>query len=148
MSESTDAVLAYWAEHRQQLRQCESQRATLTNFLLVITAGLSGLIIQQRFADTTLTLSALITLTGLYGALATAKYHERAHYHLLQARALTNTLKAMNVLADDPHLAQYRETHYAAYPRLSRIRLHWLWTGLHLTIAVFGAVLALIALIR
>ena len=27
-------------------------------------------------------------------------------------------------------------------------RLHWLWTGLHLTIAVFGAVLALIALIR
>jgi hypothetical protein len=36
-------VLAYWAEHRQS----ETQRSVLTNFLLVITAGLSGFIINK-----------------------------------------------------------------------------------------------------
>lgn len=148
MSEASDAVLAYWNEHRQQLRQSEDQRATMTNFLLVITAGLSGLVIQQKFANTTIPLGVLITLIGLYGALISAKYHERANYHLAQARALTRTLKDLNVLTDDPHIDQLRQRHYAAFPRLHRIRLHWLWTGLHLTIAGYGIVLAAIAVIR
>ena len=93
MSQADAATLAYWGEHREQLRQSENQRAVLTNYLLAITAALSGLIAQQKFAVTTLPLSILITLSGLFGALATAKYHERAEYHLQQARALTQVLK-------------------------------------------------------
>jgi hypothetical protein len=147
MSEQSDAVLAYWNEHRQQLRQSETQRAALTNYLLVITAGLSGFVVQQRFATATIAVACLMIGTGLYGALAVAKYHERARYHLMQARALTKTLEDSGVLPDDSRLQSFRDSHYADYPRLHKVRLHLLWTGLHLAIAVYGVVLAVVILV-
>ncbi len=143
------ATLAFWNEHRQQLRQSEDQRATLTNFMLVLITALSGVIIQQKFALRTLPLCVLIVCIGVYGAAVTAKYHERAEYHLTQARALARVLQAEGALADNRQLlAQARDEHYRKYPRLHRIRLHLLWTGLHVAIAVFGVALALITLLR
>jgi len=145
MKASEDALLAYWKEHREQLRQSETQRSVLTNFVLVIVAGISGLIVQQRFDLETLPLSVLVVILGLYGALAAAKYHERADYHLSQARALTRVLRDSGALADSRDvLAEYRENHQAKYPRLHRFRLNWLWTGLHLGIAVYGVVLVVV----
>jgi hypothetical protein len=112
VSPSETAVLAFWREHRDQLRQSETQRALLTNYLLVIAAALSALIVQQRFALATLPLSVLITVVGFYGAVSAAKYHERAEYHLMQARALTRALTEMGVLADQVGLDQARRDHY------------------------------------
>ena len=146
MSQPVEATLAYWDEHRQQLRQSETQRSVLTNFLLLITSGVSSFIIQQKFAGRTLPLTVLIVGVGLYGALAAAKYHERAEYHLMQARALTRMLEKMGALTDDSQLNAFREAHYQKYPWLHRIRLHWLWTGLHLAIAVYGIVLTVLVL--
>jgi hypothetical protein len=140
-------VLAYWHEHREQLRQSETQRSVLTNYLLVITAGLSGFIVAQHFAMRTLAVAVLVVGIGLYGALTTAKYHERAAYHLGQARALTDTLKGGGVLTEDENLTRYRDEHYQAYPTLHRVRLHRLWTGLHLGIALYGAVLFVVILL-
>ena len=100
MKVSEGALLAYWKEHREQVRQSETQRSVLTNFVLVIVAGISGLIVQQRFDLETLPLSVLVVILGLYGALAAAKYHERADYHLSQARALTRVLRDSGALAD------------------------------------------------
>jgi hypothetical protein len=147
VSQSEAATLAYWSEHRDQLRQSETQRALLTNYLLVIAAALSALIVQQKFAASTLPLSTLIAAVGLYGALATAKYHERAEYHLQQARALTRMLRDIGALADDDAvLDQFRAEHYRRFPRLHKVRLHQLWTGLHLGIAAYGLALIVITL--
>nr|WP_197537963.1 hypothetical protein [Actinoplanes missouriensis] len=146
MTEAPDVVLAYWNEHRQQLRQSENQRATMTNFVLVITAALSGLIVQQKFAAATVPLGLLITLIGLFGAVIAAKYHERAAYHLGQARALSVTLKDLGVLAEDANIGDFRQRHYDAYPRLRRLRLHSLWTGLNVAVAAYGIALAMVAL--
>jgi hypothetical protein len=33
-----DTLVAYWTEHRAQLRQSESQRAVLTNYVLAVAA--------------------------------------------------------------------------------------------------------------
>ncbi len=91
----------------------------------------------------------LVFLVGVYGAVTVAKYHERADYHLSQARALTKTLTGLGVLpADDSLLDAYRRAHYARYPRLHRIRLHLLWTGLHGAIAVLGIALTATAIAR
>ena len=145
MSPSDDAVLAYWQEHREQLRQSENQRAVLTNYVLVITAAISGFIVQQHFAARTLPLSVLIIVIGVYGAVAVAKYHERADYHLLQARALTRVLVQAGALADQATLLEeYRQEHYRKYQRLHRLRLNRLWTGLHLGIAAYGIVLVVL----
>ena len=94
-------MVAFWSEHRAQLRQSESQRAVLTNYVLAIAAAISGLVVQQRFRIQTLPLSVLVVLIGLYGALAAAKYHERANYHLGQARALTRVLVQSGDLPDN-----------------------------------------------
>jgi hypothetical protein len=145
MTAAGDAVLEHWREHREQFRQSENQRAVLTNYVLVIAAALSGFIVQLHFELRTLPLSVLIVVTGCYGALAAAKYHERADYHLHQARALTKVLVDAGVLADhDAALADARLAHYRRYPRLHRLRLNWLWTELHLGIALYGVILIVV----
>jgi hypothetical protein len=124
MTAAENAALAYWSEHRSQLRQSESQRAVLTNYVLAIAAAVSGFVVQH-FGTQTLPLSVLIVLTGLYGVPAAAKYHERANHHLSQAGALTQVLVQSGDLADnDVILDRFRSDHYQKYPRLSRIRLH------------------------
>jgi hypothetical protein len=148
VSGSVDAVLAHWGEQREQLRQSENQRATLTNYVLVVASAISGLIVQQKYAGGTLVLAALIVVVGLYGAVSAAKYHERAEYHLSQARALTHVLEDMGALGDDVQHQEHRQAHYRKHPRLHRVRLHWLWTGLHLAVAGYGVIMALIILTR
>ncbi|MFD5013707.1 hypothetical protein [Streptomyces chartreusis] len=135
---SEEAIRAYWKEHREQLRQCETQRSTLTNLLLVITAALSALVVQQEFTLNVVPLCLFVTLTGAYGAVAASKYFERASYHLSQARALTRELVERGVLGSDEKLVEAREEHYRRFPRLYRIRLHRLWVVLHLAIALYG----------
>jgi hypothetical protein len=145
MTAPDDATLAFWNEQRAQLRQSENQRSVLTNYVLTIAAAVSGFVIQQHFRAQTLPLSVLVVLTGLYGALSAAKYHERANYHLGQARALTQVLVQSGGLGDnDAILERFRLDHYQRYPRLSRLRLHWLWTGLHLGVAAYGLVLIIL----
>jgi type IV secretory pathway TrbF-like protein len=149
VADQSDAVLAYWSEHRQQLRQSEDQRAVLTNYVLVIASALTGFIAQQKLALDTLPVAILMMVLGGYGAITVAKYHERADYHLTQARALTRTLTDLGVLsADTALLDDYRQRHYDKYPRLRRVRLHLLWTGLHTAIGAGGLVLAIVILAK
>jgi hypothetical protein len=123
-----EAVQAYW---REQLRQPENQRAVLTSYGLVITAAISGFIVQQHFGARALPLSVLIII-GRCGAVAAAKYHPPADYHLLQAPALTRVLVETGSLADhEAVLEEFRQQHYRTYPRLHCRRLDRLWTGLH-----------------
>jgi hypothetical protein len=140
-----NAVAAYWSGHRAQLRQSKSQRAVLTNYILAVAAALSGLVAQQRFGAQALPLSALVVLIGLYGALATAKYPERANYHMSQARALTRPLVQSGDLPDNEALlVRFCDEHIQKYPRLYRARLHWLWTGLNLGVVAYGLVLVIL----
>jgi hypothetical protein len=55
----------------------------------------------------------------------------------------------MGVLPEDTALLdEYRQRHYDKYPRLHRIRLHMLWTGLHSAIAVGGFALIIVILAK
>ena len=149
MSESAEVVLAYWREHRDQMRQSESQRAVLTNYVLIIVAALSGFIVQQQFRVAALPLSVLIAVIGVFGAITVAKYHERAVYHLSQARVLTRALVEAGDLPDhEAELGEARAAHYRGYPRLNRLHLHRLWTGLHLGIALYGTTLTIVVAVR
>ncbi len=145
---SDEAIRAYWKEHREQLRQCETQRSTLTNLLIVLTAALSALIVQQHFSLYVIPLCIFIMLAGLFGAVAVSKYYERATYHLSQARALTRDLVALGVLGTDETLVKARADHYSAFPRLHRIRLHSLWVALHFAIMLYGLSLLSVCLIN
>ena len=145
MTAPDDVTLAFWNEQREQLRQSENQRSVLTNYVLTIAAAVSGFVIQQHFRVQTLPLSILVVLTGAYGALGAAKYHEPASCHLSQARGRTQVLVQSGGLGDTAGVFEgLRLDDYRRSPRLSRLRLHWLWTGLHLGMAVYGLVLVIL----
>jgi hypothetical protein len=147
MADQSDAVLAYWKEHREQLRQSENQRGVMTNYILVIAAAIGGFIIEQHFSPRTIPLSILTVVIGIYGAVVAAKFHERANYHLFQARALTQVLVDAGILPDSRDILQeYRQSHYDKYPKLARIRLNWLWIGINAGIGIYGFVLLIITL--
>lgn len=145
---SDEAIRAYWKEHREQLRQCETQRSALTNLLIVITAALSALIVQQHFSPYVIPLCIFIVLAGVYGAVTVSKYYERAAYHLSQARALTGDLVEIGILGTDQRLVQARVEHCRAFPRLHRIRLHSLWVVLHLAITLYGLSLLSVCIVN
>jgi hypothetical protein len=148
VTESADAVLTYWSEHRQQIPRSESPRAVLTNYIPVIVATVSGFLVQRQLRPTTLPLSILATVINGYGAAMAAKYHERANHHLTKARALTTTLVDLGALPENtaaPDAA--RTTHNLKYPRLHRIRLHAPWIRLHLLI-MYGLILTAVTLSR
>jgi hypothetical protein len=147
MNISEEAILTYWKEHREQLRQSETQRSTLTNFLLVITAALSALIVHQGFSGGAMPLCVFIIVLGVYGALTVAKYYERASYHLSQARALTSTLVSMGCLGPEEELDKSRADHYRRFPRLHRLRLHHLWVVLHFGTSLYGTALLIACLV-
>src|SRR5690242_19874218 len=104
MADQGDAVLAFWSEHRQQMRQSETQRSLLTNYVLVISSALTGLAVQQKLAREAFPLAVFVVVIGIYGAVTMAKYHERAEYHVTQARALTKTLTGLGTLPVDETL--------------------------------------------
>jgi hypothetical protein len=45
-----DAVMEFWKDYREQMRQSENQRAVLTNYVLLIAAAISGFVVQQQFS--------------------------------------------------------------------------------------------------
>jgi hypothetical protein len=142
---AAEVTLAYWREHREQFRQSENQRATMTNVILVAVAALTGFIAQQQASRDMTPAAVLIVLLGLYGAITTVKYHERADYHLGQAAALTRALVSTGNLPDlKDALDGARTQHVRTHRVFHQIRLHWLWTGLHLALVGVGVVLAVL----
>jgi hypothetical protein len=148
VTESTDAVPAYWSEHRQQIPRSESPRAVQTNYIPVTVPTVSGFLIQRQLRPITLPLSILVTVINGYGAVMAAKHHERANYHLTAARAPTTTLVDLGALPENtaaPDAA--RTTYNLKYPRLHRIRLHAPWIRLPLLI-MYGLILTAVTLSR
>jgi len=97
--------------------QPESKRAVLTSYVLAIAAAVSGLVARQGCKLRTLPLPVLVIVIGRHGALAVAKYHERAGYRLVQARALTRALTESSAVADrHAALEEFCQAHYQDYP--------------------------------
>jgi hypothetical protein len=143
----TVSLLAYWREHREQMRQSENQWATMTNYILVVTAVLAGFIAQQDFATGAWPLAVLIIAAGGYGVLAAGKYYERATYYRGQARALTAHLVEAGVFPDTRDaLAAARVEHAKQQPVLIHLGLYRLWIGLQLGISLVGLVLLVLVL--
>lgn len=129
------------------MRQSENQRATLTNYVLILTAAMTGLITQQQFAAHTWPVAGVIAGAGLYGALTCAKYQERASYHLHQARVLTRALIDHGALPDlNEALTTARTRHARQHRWTSRLRLGRQWITLHLGITLLGIALLTMAL--
>jgi len=142
MADSSDVLLQHWSEQAEQSRQCEDQRATLTNMILLVGSAALGFIAQRGLDRYMLLVTVPLVVVGLLGAVASAKFYERFRLHNRQARRITDQLAAfLPDLAVDDAYTEARTQHYAQYRFLTKIRLHHLWISLHLAIAATGFVL-------
>ena len=96
MADETDILLQVWREQRDKAKQCEDQRAVMTNIVLVLASAGIGLVVHQGVKDHAMLLvTGSLVFLGAYGAITSLKYRERYAYHNAQARALLNRLEEM-----------------------------------------------------
>jgi uncharacterized membrane protein YbhN (UPF0104 family) len=149
MADNTDVLLKLCEEEWTQGRQSESQRATVTNFIITISAAILGFLVQKDFTITSLPLAILLIALGVYGAVISAKLYERWQFHRRRARYWR---KRVDELHPDARIEQLKveseAKHKLAYSKLEKIRLNRLWLALHILIVLIGVACTVIIIIR
>ena len=88
-----DVLWKMYQEHCNEGRHHETQRSTVTNLVIVVAAGVIGLITYDKgitWAD--LPLTCFLILLGLFGAVFTLKHYERFAMHMARARSYRDAL--------------------------------------------------------
>jgi len=149
MTDDTEVLLRLCEEQWCQGRQSESQRATVTNFIITISAAILGFLVQKEFTLTSLPLAILLIALGVYGAVISAKLYERWQFHMRRARYWR---KRIDELHPDARIDQLKVEsdleHKRKYPKLEKIRLNRLWSALHILIILIGVACTIIIIIR
>jgi hypothetical protein len=143
MADSSGILWNFYQEHSAWERHHEEQRASVTNILLVVAAGVLSVITFDGISRADLPLTIFLIMQGLFGALFVAKQYERFARHqrlagkyrqALDDRFPESQIITLRELADKEQEKEYRIL-------FDKIRLNKLWVGLHLLIALFGVVL-------
>lgn len=149
MPDATDIVLKQLEHQWVQARQCESQRASMTQYILVLSTALQGFIVQLQFSPSTLALGATLVFLGVYGAIVSAKYYERFRMHVCRIGRMMEWLEQQCPSAELSALEQRADArHSERHPRMSKLRLHTLWQLMHWAIAGAGLVDILVIAVR
>ena len=145
MADDTDVLIKFCEDEWAQARQSETQRAMMTNFIIVLFGVVFGFIIEIGFVKKILPLAGLLIFIGIYGALVSAKFYERWQY---ARRRVRYWRKRIDELHPDAKLLELmgeaENEHTKANPSLRKIRLHWFWCTLHIVIALIGFVCAIV----
>lgn len=143
-------VLLKMYETRYMLaKQAEDQRATLSNFLITIAAALLAFIAQQEFTRKTIFISLFTILLGLFGLFMSAKYSQHYLKNDRVARSIRNRISELcpeAQLRDIEHKALSESSDRD--PFFSKVPTLYIWTGLHLSICLVGALCVLLALLQ
>jgi uncharacterized membrane protein YidH (DUF202 family) len=148
-----DVLMKLYQEHSTQGRHHEIQRSAVVTAIIAVASAVIGLVTYDRaITRSDLPLTIFLIGIGVFGAAFAMKHYERFNLHTERGRAHRNALDKLlgEVLNLSPPLAPLRTSADArnteAYPRLSKLRLHYWWLSLSLIVAVVGGVLSAIAL--
>ena len=140
MANITEILLNEVGRQWSQAKQSEDQRAALSNFIVVIAVAGQGFIVDKDFPKRAMVLAVFMTLLGLFGAVAVAKYYERFRMSMTRVGRLREQLDSLHPELKLDEIEQRADArHSSRFPRLSHLRLHLLWRFLMLGIALMGA---------
>ena len=148
LRDEADIQIQIWREQRDKAKQCEDQRALITNIVLVLASAGIGLVVQHGVKDRAMLLVSIsLVLLGGYGAITSLKYRERYAYHNAQAKVIVRRLDemypALHWEADrDKAINQHGER--KGYVKISRLSLSGLWVSMHAAISVIGVALTIV----
>ena len=131
-----------FARHHEQLR------ATITNFVIIVSAALIGLVtFDAQLSMKDLPVTLFIMILGGFGSVFSSKHYERIRLHLRRARKYREQL---DKIVKDIDLTQLRDEanreNMEQYGKLAVMKLNNFWTALHLFISVIGLTLSILVL--
>ena len=88
----TKIVLSEIDRQWGQAKQSEDQRATLSNFIVV---AAQGFIVDKGFPKRAMVVAVCLTILGLFGAIAVAKYYERFRLSMTRVGRLREQLDGL-----------------------------------------------------
>ena len=139
MADTTDIILNELGRQWSQAKQSEDQRATLSNFIIIISVAAQGFIVQNDFPSRAMVVAVFLTLLGIFGAIASAKYYERFRLSMCRVGRLREKLDTLHPdLKLDELEALSDAKHLKRHPRLHRIRLNLLWRLMMFGIVALG----------
>jgi hypothetical protein len=132
-----------YADNREYARSHEAQRSAAASLIIVISAGLLGLATSdRRLGLSDVPLTAFLGAVGAFGLVFSSKHYERTRLHLNRARQY---LLRLDELFPEERIIALQErgdsVNREAFPRLSDIKLNWLWNTLYFAIATLGILL-------
>lgn len=145
MNDDCNVLLKLCGEEWSLIRHYEEQRATVTNFVIVIASIAVGFIIQQKMSTDALPIAILLIVLGVYGAIAVTKLFERTQ---LAATLVGRYTDRLDELCPNSGIKLLRSNalakHKSKFPIMSTLHMNHLWLALHIIIAVSGLVLAVV----
>jgi len=147
MTEETDFLWGMYQEHTNQGRHHETQRASVTNFIIIVAGGAIAFIANKNVTKDQWILAVFLIVIGLFGAIFSAKQYERFRFHMKAAgryrQALEQNYKPeLGDIRDDARLE-----HEKKFSKLLvSLPLYSFWIALHLLIAILGIILLLMTL--
>ena len=147
MPDISDFLWGMYEEHTTQGRHHETQRASVTNFIIVVAGGLIAFIANKDVTKDKWPLAAFLIIVGLFGALFSAKQYERFRFHMVAAGLYREELEKIvgNDVGEIRHKA--KAVHKSGFPSLLvKLRLYYFWIALHLLIMALGIALLVLTL--
>ena len=138
MADEVDILLRFCEEQWTQCRQSETQRSTVTNFVITIAAATIAFIAHKGFAIVSLPLAVFLFILGLCGALTSAKLYERWQFHRNRAHYWYKRIDELKPDAQLLHLKKVADDAYGK--KLQYVHLHWFWLTMHIFIALLGLI--------
>ena len=146
---TVEVLLKMYETKYMLAKHAEDQRATMSNFLITITAAMFAFIAQQGFTKKTIFISLFTIFLGLFGLFMSAKYSQQYLKNYRIAKSIRNRISELcpeAQLLDIEHKALDESS--ARNPFFSKVPTLYLWTGLHTSICLVGALCVLLSLLQ
>jgi hypothetical protein len=146
MSDKVDVFLKYWEEERAQGRQSENQRATVTNYIILISSLIITFVVNNELKFYLWPLAIMLVFLGVFGIVITRKYYERWKLHMSRAKYLMG--EAQGILDIDTGAARNkgRKEHEKdcqknyLFKKIHAFPLYKLWDVFYIFIILIGLV--------
>ena len=144
-----EILVEFWKEEWVVARHFDEQRTTISNLIIIVAAAIIGFIIQVGISMKTLPMTIFLIVLGLYGTITVKKLYERHQYHIIRMRKFRERI---DELVSDAKLMEIvntsKDMHREHYPRLSKQRLHYLWSFLHISITIMGIITTIMSILN
>jgi len=147
MKADTDFLWGMYQEHTCQGRHHETQRATVTNFIIIVAAGIIAFIANKEVKKDQWILAVFLIIIGLFGAVFSGKQYERFRFHMKAAGRYRKELEK-NLNPDWGNIREEaRIEHEKKFSKiLVSLPLYSFWIALHLLITLLGIILFIMTL--